>query len=159
MSCSNSLQEEINKWKLKAIHQFAKINPFPKDPEIPEGMRKYSLGSFYTDKREVCGLTVKFKSSLVQWVLEENSLCNRTQYLFWGCSEVVSDYSSQQGNLQKRIASSFIPYSIQVQHLTLPFYNAVRAMPLSFGVVNIIQFMFSKYFKRLESMRLLACSC
>lgn len=56
MSCSNLLQKEISKRKAKTIRQLIKINPFPKDPEIIEGIMMCDLGSIYTGKLEVCGL-------------------------------------------------------------------------------------------------------
>lgn len=45
MSRSNLLHKEISKRKAKTIRQLIKINPFPKDPEIIEGIMMRDLGS------------------------------------------------------------------------------------------------------------------
>lgn len=46
MSFSNLKHGKINNSKPKATHQLTKINQFPRDPEIVEGIMTCNLGSF-----------------------------------------------------------------------------------------------------------------
>lgn len=68
MSFPNVLQGKMNKWKPKSIHQLTKINQFPKDMELTEGIT-CNLGSFYTYNLKSADFKAKFKPNLAWWVL------------------------------------------------------------------------------------------